>query len=251
MTDKTKVETTTSSDRAACVGTDRELQNFSHNMMNYGKDKDNPLRQIKDNPPWQTPLLVKDAARITLNPVLTGGQIQVKVTVESVGVGHKFPTDSPLRHLILLIEAQDWRGNELVQSGGPRIPVWAVPDHAGYAGQIFANILKDKDTNLAPSFAYWNPVESAWDGADTRLVPGVPVQGIYAFAAPYDRSATITAKLIYRRAFKNVVDQKSWPMENLDVQVTQTVMECNGFGADPQTITCNVVTPTPAPTATP
>lgn len=227
----------------ACSAANPDLQNFNHNMMYYGTDKENPTRQI--------PLLVKDAAQLRLEPVLTGGQIQIKVTVQSVGVGHKFPTDSPLRQLILLIDARDWRNNRLVQSGGSRVPFWAAPDYGGYPGQIFANILKDKDTNLAPTFAYWNPVEAAWDGADTRLVPGVPVQNIYAFAAPYENSARITAKLIYRRAFKNVVDQKSWPMENLDVQVTQTVMECTGFGADPQTITCNVVTPTPTPTATP
>jgi hypothetical protein len=228
------------SERDACSGTNRGLQNFNHNMMQYETIEGS-------NPPRTIPKLVEGAAKITLDPVLTGGQIQIRVTVESVGVGHKFPTDSPLRQLILLIEAQDWRKNPLVQSGGPRVPVWAVPDFGGYPGQIFANILKDKDTNLAPSFAYWNPVEAAWDGADTRLIPGVPVQNVYSFAAPYEKTATITAKLIYRRAFKNVVDQKSWPMGDLDVPVTQVVMECKGFGDDPQTITCNPVTSTPTP----
>jgi hypothetical protein len=239
MTGEANIGNTPPTERAACSGTNRDLQNFNHNMMNYGQDPENASRKI--------PLLVKDAAQIRLEPVLTGGQIQIKVTVQSVGVGHKFPTDSPLRHLFLVIKAEDWRGNLLTQSGGPMIPVWAAPDYAGYAGQIFANILKDKDTNLAPSFAYWNPVETAWQGADTRLVPGVPVQSIYAFAAPYDRWARITARLIYRRAFKNVVDQKDWPKENLDIQVTQTIMDCTGFGADPQTVTCNPATATPTP----
>ncbi|HLO17118.1 MAG TPA: hypothetical protein VK206_19950 [Anaerolineales bacterium] len=239
MLDETQITNTLPNERAACSEANVKFSNFSHNMMKYGSDPENPPRQI--------PLLVKDAAQLKLEPVLSAGQINIKVTVQSIGVGHKFPTDSPLRHLILLVEAIDGRGNRLTQSGGPMVPVWAVPDYGGYPGQIFANIFKDKDTNLAPSFAYWNPVETGWDGADTRLVPGVPVQNTYSFAAPYDGSATITAKLIYRKAFLNVATKKGWPLDNLDVQVTQAVMDCTGFGADPQTITCNPVTSTPTP----
>jgi hypothetical protein len=234
MLDETQIQNTVPSERDACSETNVKF-NFSHNMMNYGTDPDNPSREI--------PLLVKDAADLTLEPVLEGGQIRVRVTVLNTGAGHKFPTDSPLRHLILRIEARDWRGNLLTQSGGPMIPVWAAPDQAGYAGQIFAHILKDKDTNLAPSFAYWNPVEDAWQGADTRLVPGVPAQSVYSFAAPYDRWATITARLIYRKAFKNVVDKKAWQLTDLDVEVTSVAVKCTGFGSAPENMVCNPDTP--------
>jgi len=230
-----QIEGTFPSQRSACSDTNLEFRNFSHNMMNYGTDPDNPSREI--------PLLVKDAAQITLEPRLEAGQIKIKATVHNTGAGHKFPTDSPLRHLILLIEARDWRNNLLTQTGGPMVPVWAAPDYGGYAGEIYANILKDKDTNLAPTFAYWNPAETAWQGADTRLVPGVPAQSEYSFAAPYDRSARITAKLIYRKAFINVAYKKGWPLANLDVKVTEVVMECTGFGAVPENIECHVVQP--------
>ena len=224
--------------REACSEANRESQNYDHNMMKYGLDKENSSRQI--------PTLVQEAAQISLEPTLASGQIHVKVTVVNTRAGHKFPTDSPLRHLILLITAKDWRGSPLTQSGGSTVPVWAAPDLAGYAGQIFAHILKDKDTNLAPSFAYWNPVEDAWEGADTRLVPNVAAQSVYSFAAPYDRSATITAKLIYRKAFKNVVDKKGWQLGDLDVKVTEAIVECTGFGPEPQNMVCNPV-PTPSP----
>ena len=221
--------------REACSDANRELQNYNHNMMKYGPDEENSSRQI--------PTIVKNAAQISMAPVLANGQIHVTVTVQNTGAGHKFPTDSPLRHLILLIKAEDWRGSPLTQSGGPTVPVWAAPDLAGYAGQIFAHILKDKDTNLAPSFAYWNPVEDAWDGADTRLAPGVPVQSLYSFAAPYERSARITARLIYRKAFKNVVDKKGWSLSDLDVEVTEAIVECTGFGPAPENMVCNPITP--------
>ncbi|MDQ2691810.1 MAG: hypothetical protein M3Y68_07260, partial [Chloroflexota bacterium] len=186
---------------------------------------------------------VEDAAEITLAPTLAGGQLHVKVTVVNKAAGHKFPTDSPLRHLILVVEARDWRGTSLTQSDGPRVPVWAAPDYGGYAGQIFANILKDKDTNLAPAFAYWNPVEAAWQGADTRLPPLTPVQSVYSFAAPYDRTATITARLIYRRAFFNVAQEKGWSLSDLDVEVSTVKVKCTGFGPEPQNISCEPVSP--------
>jgi hypothetical protein len=237
MLDEAQIGNTLSIDRAACSGTNVNFSNFNHNMMKYGPDPENNTREI--------PLLVQEAAQISLEPKLEGGQIKIRVTVLNTRAGHKFPTDSPLRHLILLIEARDWRNTPLVQTGGEKVPVWAAPDYGGYAGQIYANILKDKDTNLAPSFSYWNPVENAWQGSDTRLLPGVPVQSDYAFAAPYDRSAKITARLIYRKAFMNVVQQKRWGYEDLDIKVTQAILDCSGFGAPPENMVCVTVTPTP------
>lgn len=227
------IQSTVSTTRAACSDANVNFRNFNHNMMDYGEDDQNSTRNI--------PRMVKNAAEITLTPTLSGGQIHVKVTVVNTAAGHKLPTDSPLRHLILVVEARDWRNNLLTQSDGPRIPVWAAPDYGGYAGQIFANILKDKDTNLAPSFAYWNPVEAAWQGADTRLPPLTPVQSIYSFAAPYDRSATITARLIYRKAFLHVAQEKGWSLSELDVEVTNTAVECTGFGPAPETIVCELI----------
>lgn len=239
MLDQTQVGTSLPTDRDACSGSNINFSDFNHNMMKYGPDPANNTREI--------PTLVQKAAQISLAFKLEGGQMKVRVTVQNIGAGHKFPTDSPLRHLILLVEARDWRNTPLVQTDGSKVPVWAAPDYGGYAGQIYANILKDKDTNLAPSFSYWNPVENAWQGSDTRLVPGVPVESDYAFAAPYDREATITARLIYRKSFLNVAYQKGWWLEDLDVMAAEARLECKGFGTVPETITCQSPTPTPTP----
>jgi hypothetical protein len=235
MLEAAQIGNTHRTERDACSATNVNFSNFSHNMMKYGPDPENNSREI--------PLLVQGAAQISLEPKLEGGQIKLRVTVLNTKAGHKFPTDSPLRHLILLVEARDWRNSPLLQTEGPRVPVWAAPDYGGYAGQIFANILKDKDTNVAPSFSYWNPVENAWVGSDTRLLPWVPAQSDYAFAAPYDRSAKITVKLIYRKAFMNVVQQKGWHFGDLDVKVTAAAIECTGFGTVPETITCQPANP--------
>jgi nitrate/TMAO reductase-like tetraheme cytochrome c subunit len=200
---------TLSSERGACSEPNQKFRDFSHNMMKYGADPDNNLRTI--------PLIVKEAATIAIDKiVLAGGQVTFGVTVVNSGAGHKFPTDSPLRHLILLVEVRDLNNNSLTQVGGPMIPKVGDSEYAGSAGQIYANLLKDKDTNSIPTIAYWNPVDPAWQNADTRLVPGVPVRSEYTFAAPSNGSFVVTARLIYRNAFSDIANKKKWPIMDIE-----------------------------------
>jgi len=193
-------------ERSACAEENKTFRDFSHNMMKYGTDPDNPARKI--------PLMVKEAATVTIDQTaFGGGQVTFRVTVTNSGAGHKFPTDSPLRHLILLVEVKDMNNNPLTQISGPTIPIWGARDYAGYPGEIYAHILKDRDTNQMPSIAYWNPVEL---GSDTRLAPGQAVQKEYSFIAPANGSAVITARLIYRNVFISIADQKKWPIMDIE-----------------------------------
>ena len=96
------------------------------------------------------------------------------------------------------------------------IPKVGDSDYVGYPGQIYANLLKDKDTNSIPTMAYWNPVDPAWQNADTRLVPGVPVRSEYAFATPSNGSFVITARLIYRNAFSDIAIKKKWTIVDIE-----------------------------------
>ena len=199
-------------ERAACSEANHSFNNFNHNMM--GRDQNND------------PTLVKDAAQMSVEAIIEEGKVKVTVKVLNTRAGHKFPTDSPLRHLILVVEATDRNDTPLPQVDGPVIPLWGGvgnkkdEDYAGQPGVIYANILKDKDTSEAPTVAYWNPTIPAWEGSDTRLVPGVIVQSDYFFAIPSNGSASISAKLIYRYAFIDIIRQKKWPLE--DYIVTQS-----------------------------
>jgi hypothetical protein len=56
-------------------------------MMNRGPDPENKLREI--------PLRVQEAAEIRMESKLEGGQMKIRVTVQNIGAGHKFPTNSP------------------------------------------------------------------------------------------------------------------------------------------------------------
>ena len=198
-------------ERAACSQANHSFRNFNHNTM------------ARDN--YDIPTRIKGAATIELTARIEDGRINVAVSVRSIDVGHKFPTDSPLRHLILLVEAKDRNNVSLAQVDGSVIPPWGgvgiLPeDYAGRPGEIYANILKDKDTSLTPTIAYWNPTIPAWGGSDTRLNPGVASESQYSFAAPSNGRATITARLIYRYAFIDIIRQKKWPLN--DILVTET-----------------------------
>jgi hypothetical protein len=110
----------------------------------------------------------------------------------------------------------DMNQNSLPQVSGPMIPRAGDSDYVGQPGQIYANLLKDKDTNFIPSIAYWNPMGPAWQNSDTRLVPGVPVYSQYSFAAPSNGSFVITARLIYRNVFYDIAVKKNWPIIDIE-----------------------------------
>jgi hypothetical protein len=187
--------------RSACSPENDSFRDFNHNMMK------------RDN--TGAPVLVEGAATVNLAASKEQGKIKVMVTVTNVAAGHNLPTDSPLRHLILVVEARDKNDKLLAQVGGERIPEWGgtgnqTQDYAGKPGVIYANVLKDKVTNIIPAVSYWNLIVPAWDGSDTRLRPFQPVTSEYWFVAPTRGDLKITAQLWYRYAFIDIMRQKGW-----------------------------------------
>jgi hypothetical protein len=193
--------------RGACSQENFAFRNFSHKMMKRDNTGD--------------PVLVQQAATVTVDAKKEEGKINVNVTVVNTRAGHKFPTDSPLRHLILVVEARDENNMILTQVAGPSIPEWGGSnnqpdlDYAGRPGVIYANILKDKDTNIVPAVDYWNPTVPAWDGSDTRLIPNQAVPSGYSFVAPSNGESTVTVRLFYRYAFIDLIRQKGWPVKDI------------------------------------
>jgi hypothetical protein len=258
------------SQRQACSANNLEFQNFDHNMMDFGLYPD--LRKGTQN---YIPRMVKGAAAIEAtfgSEVPAANTLDVNVKVTNKKAGHKFPTDSPLRHLILVVKAQDRVLTSLIQVGGDRIPNWAGPgpispisiantldgigmkDYGGLPGKIFANLLVEEETNLSPGMAYWNETKHASldstneTTSDTRLVPGEPDVSNYSFAMPDEGDVRITVQLIYRFAFYDLVIWKEW-FDRPDIVVAE--VECNGPPREPTKITCRQVEPLiPAPTPT-
>jgi hypothetical protein len=157
--------------------------------------------------------LLQNAVSMNVDVNHQGEQIIVTVSITNDQTGHHVPTDSPLRHLILIIRAEDEQGNFLRQSGGTVIPEWGgIGDpnqgyYAGLPGKIFAKVLEELWTEVSPSGAYWNPTHVL---SDNRLAAFTTDTSTYTFASVVENEVTVDIKLIFRRAFITLIDQKNW-----------------------------------------
>jgi hypothetical protein len=157
--------------------------------------------------------LLQNAVSMNVDANRQGEQIVVTVNITNDQTGHHVPTDSPLRHLILLVTAVDEQGHFLKQSDGPMIPEWAGignPDqgyYAGLPGKAFAKVLEELWTEVSPSGAYWNPTHLL---SDNRIAAFATDNSTYKFASEVDEEVTVDVALIFRRAFITLIDQKNW-----------------------------------------
>jgi hypothetical protein len=170
----------------------------------------------------QNAVTLRSVARRETNRVL------VDVTITNDKTGHHVPTDSPLRQMILTVTATDGAHASLSQLSGPQLPDWAgVGDpangyYAGLPGKAFAKILEELWTEISPTGAYWNPTRIV---SDNRLAAFASDTNHFVFAAPPTGQVTVQARLIFRRAFKTLADQKGWNTPDILMAQQQTVLE--------------------------
>jgi hypothetical protein len=164
------------------------------------------------------PDLLRSSVSMDVSAVQTGDELTVTVTILNDQTGHHVPTDSPLRHLILLVHVEDSNGVTLPQVGGLTVPEYGGigdPDkgyYAGLPGKIFAKILMELWTEITPTGAYWNPTRTV---SDNRLAAFESDTSEYTFAAPADGKASVKVTLLFRRAFRELMDQKGWIMADI------------------------------------
>ena len=151
-------------------------------------------------------LLLQNAVTMTTTAQLQGDQVLVEVRITNDKTGHHVPTDSPLRHLILVVQATDADGHLLPLHTGPVLPDW-TGDYAGQPGRTYAKILQDEWTGETPTGAYWRPVRIV---ADTRLAAFATDVSRYVFRASASQLVTVEARLIFRRAFQQLAKLKGW-----------------------------------------
>ena len=107
--------------------------------------------------------------------------------IENDNTGHHIPTDSPLRQMILLVQASSDAGELLPLLEGPTLPDWAGIGDAGdgnYAelpGRVYAKVLEEIRTGVIPTAAYWNPIRIVSD----NRIPAMGADRVsFRFAAP-------------------------------------------------------------------
>jgi hypothetical protein len=157
--------------------------------------------------------LLQDALEMRVEAIREDESLRVSVSLYNDNAGHKIPTDSPLRHMLMIVEAVDSEGAPLEFMDGPTLPPWAgegKPDEgyfAGLPGKGYALILEELWTEISPSGAYWNPTRVV---EDTRLEPFEEDFSSFSFNAPEGDELQIRVKLLLRRAFIEMMEQKGW-----------------------------------------
>jgi hypothetical protein len=135
-----------------------------------------------------------------------GDQLEVEVQITNDQVGHHIPTDAPIRSMILVVEALDAEGNLLALDAGPVNPDFSG-DYGGLPGKTFAKVLRDEYTGEAPTAAFWRLISLV---EDTRLPALATDTTRYTFTAPAGEEVTVNVRLIFRRAFYDLMQQKGW-----------------------------------------
>jgi len=170
-------------------------------------------------------VFLENSVTMTATATILGDSVLVEVEITNDQTGHHVPSDFPGRHLILLVQATDDDGNALTQVNGPQVPEWGgIGDpsagyYAGLPGKAFAKLLEETWTEISPSAAYWNPTRVL---SDNRLAAFATDTSSYRFAAPEDGDVTVEVTLLYRRAFKELMDQKGWDVPD-KIMEQQTV----------------------------
>ncbi|UCC76355.1 MAG: carboxypeptidase regulatory-like domain-containing protein, partial [Anaerolineales bacterium] len=106
--------------------------------------------------------LLQNSVAMTVTAGFEGDELLVHVDITNDRTGHHVPTDSPLRHLILLVRASDEEGQTLPLLNGPTLPDWCDAGdpsqgyYAGLPGKAFAKVLQELWAEVMPSGAYWN-----------------------------------------------------------------------------------------------
>jgi len=173
--------------------------------------------------------LLQNAVSLTLEAERSQEGIRVRTKIVNDRTGHDVPTDSPLRHMMLVVRAYGSSGSELSLKTGPVLPEWcgsgnpAQGGYAGLPGKVFVKLLEEIWTGVSPTGAYWNPTRIVMD---TRLGAFESDVGEFLFVAPDSGDARIEAVLLYRRAYKKLMDQKGWNdpdivMESAAVSIPQ------------------------------
>lgn len=158
--------------------------------------------------------LMQNAVSMTTAAERSGNSVVANIDITNDNTGHHIPTGTPIRHMMLVVTAVDAAGNAITLQNGPTLPDW-TGNYAGEAGRYYAKILKDKWTGETPTGAYWRDIELV---EDTRLAAFATDTSRYTFAAPVEGTVTITAKLVFRKAFQKLMDEKGWDDPDLIIK---------------------------------
>lgn len=158
-----------------------------------------------------TPEFLENAAELIASTSVVGNQLVVDVDIVNQYTGHHLPTGVTVRNMILVVEAFDATGDPLVSTGDQVIhDLGGVGDpaqgyYAGQPGRYFGKVNHDKNGN-GPTFF----TDATGITFDNRIPALETDSSSYSFALPTSGDYGVRTRLIYRRAFRALVDAKGW-----------------------------------------
>ncbi len=182
--------------------------------------------------------LAPGAVRLAVAAAVRDGAVHVRTTVTPLGVGHRFPTGSADKHLLLVVLAVDDAGEGAPLLEGPRLPGHAGLGEAGASlaarlkrgdlgglpGREFAQVFADRDG--ATHVPFWRAERLV---EDTRLRPGEAAEVRHAFDAEGAVAPRrVRVELWHRLRFKShdvAAAATGVGVRPLDLLLAQEVME--------------------------
>ena len=92
------------------------------------------------------------------------------------------------------------------------------------SGKVFAKVLREEWTHVEPSGAYWNPVRIV---SDNRIPVDASDTTTFGFKAGTGQPATIKAELYFRRAFRELMEQKGWTDPDILMTVSSVTLQAS------------------------
>lgn len=159
---------------------------------------------------------LENAVTMTLGTAIAESTLTVDVSITNDKTGHHVPTGVTTRNMILVVDAWPdggdpntdllpFTGDQTVHMlGGVGDP--ALGYYAGRPGKLFAKVNHDSQNN-SPTF-FTDAIGILFD---TRLTALQTDQTSYTFTLPpTNGDIQVRARLLYRRAWRALVDAKQW-----------------------------------------
>ena len=163
-----------------------------------------------------TPQFLDNSVSLELSGEVVDNLLDVEVAVINDKTGHHMPGGISIRNVILLVEA--WRaadgepflhvGTQTVHElGGVGDPAQGY--YAGLPGKLFAKVAHDADGHGPVFFT-----EATGVLLDNRIPALAEDVSTYTFRIPPGAGELrVRARLIYRRSFRYLVDEKGWTLD--------------------------------------
>ena len=178
---------------------------------------DRPVESVRNHRiEGSTAEYLENAVDLNVDVDATDNSLQVNVSVNNNQTGHHVPTGVTVRNMILLVEV--WEdGKDPLTSPLPQINDQIIHDlggvgtpaqgyYAGLPGKFYAKVNHDSAGNGPTFFTDATGIEF-----DSRIPAKESDLTSYQFELPnYQANIHVRVRLIYRKAFRFLVDAKGW-----------------------------------------